>query len=469
MWHMDAELAMLSRKVDPVTLGQRIKSARLAAGLTQKDLAGDAMSTAYISRIEDGQRRPSVKALERMAHQTGTTVAALVVDEPAISNAELQLALDHAELALMSGDARTALERAIEIEAETETETDGSTAEATAARALLSVDARYIRAAALEALGDLNQAIQLLEDITAKPEPTVRWVKALIALCRCHKEQGDFAGAIEIGERATPLIAELGLAGLTESIQLTVSVAGAHMKRGDLDQAIRICSRAVDAAERVDSPLAKASAYWNASLIEGRRGAHKSALTLAQRALASFEEGEDFRNIGRLRTQVASMQLRTNPPNLAAALERLNLAEKELGWSSASPMDKADHHLVLARARYLAHNIDDALRALAQAKELMGESAPLLRAEAETLQGRISFAVDDVAAARTHYGNAVRALSAVGSDRDAAQLWFELGGLLDLAGDRDGALDAYRSAAAATGLAPASADVNSLVFINASE
>ena len=43
-------------------------------------------------------------------------------------------------------------------------------------------------------------------------------------------------------------------------------------------------------------------------------------------------------------------------------------------------------------------------------------------------------------------------LTGVGSDRNAAQLWFELAGLLEGVGELDAARDAYRSAAASTGL-----------------
>ena len=39
-----------------------------------------------------------------------------------------------------------------------------------------------------------------------------------------------------------------------------------------------------------------------------------------------------------------------------------------------------------------------------------------------------------------------------GADRQAAQLWFELGGLLEEIGAADEAMDAYRRAAASTGL-----------------
>jgi hypothetical protein len=43
-------------------------------------------------------------------------------------------------------------------------------------------------------------------------------------------------------------------------------------------------------------------------------------------------------------------------------------------------------------------------------------------------------------------------LTSVGADRGAAQLWFELATLLEDVGDFDASREAYRSAAASTGL-----------------
>jgi hypothetical protein len=67
MADMDPNLAELSRSIDPAILGRRLRNARVAAGLTQTQAAGGDASTAYISRIEAGQRRPDLKLLARLA------------------------------------------------------------------------------------------------------------------------------------------------------------------------------------------------------------------------------------------------------------------------------------------------------------------------------------------------------------------------------------------------------------------
>ena len=59
---------------------------------------------------------------------------------------------------------------------------------------------------------------------------------------------------------------------------------------------------------------------------------------------------------------------------------------------------------------------------------------------------------DDLDQARGHFQEAVLLLSGVGADRAAAQLWFELAGLFESVGEPGAAMDAYRRAAAATGL-----------------
>src|SRR5438105_12467436 len=55
------------------TVGQRLRRLRRERGLSQRDLSGPGVSYAYISRIEAGARRPSVKALRLLARKLGVT------------------------------------------------------------------------------------------------------------------------------------------------------------------------------------------------------------------------------------------------------------------------------------------------------------------------------------------------------------------------------------------------------------
>jgi TolA-binding protein len=80
--------------------------------------------------------------------------------------------------------------------------------------------------------------------------------------------------------------------------------------------------------------------------------------------------------------------------------------------------------------------------------------APLLAVVALIVMGQSLFERGDVARATDLYREAVGMLSGVGSDRAAAESWFELGVLLDEVGLESEAHDAYRSSAVSTGLVP---------------
>jgi transcriptional regulator with XRE-family HTH domain len=74
-------------------VGGRIRKRRLELGLSQRALATDGVSYAYISRVEAGERQPSVKALRKLAPQLRVSVAWLETgqEDPAEQLAELVL------------------------------------------------------------------------------------------------------------------------------------------------------------------------------------------------------------------------------------------------------------------------------------------------------------------------------------------------------------------------------------------
>jgi len=442
---MDARLAGLSRTIDAAELGRRIRNARVAAGMTQSQVAGGEVTAAYLSRIEDGQRRPEAGLLERMAERMGTTLETLLVDVSTDRARELQLKLDFAELSLASGNPGEALEgsRAV-LDELVDSPVIG-----------LKLPALRVQAGALEVSGDLAGAIAVLEEITAEPSPDAQWVRSLIALSRCYRDSGQFAKAVEVGENASGVIEEFGLAGLTESIQLTVTVSAAYQRMGDLETARATCERALRAADKYDSPIAKASAYWNAAAIEtAANGATRGALEMTSKALALFELSEDNRNLAKLRAQVATLQLAQDPPDAAAALETLANADAELTWSGASAWEVALLHITRGRAHHCVGDNEAALRDIEKGLEIAPDEAPFLTATAASVRGQIAASEGRIDEARSHYRQAIHLLSAAGSDREVAQLWFSLAHHLAEVGDTDGALEAFRSAGVSTGLRP---------------
>jgi transcriptional regulator with XRE-family HTH domain len=56
---------------DPMAVGRRLKEARLDAGLSQRQLSFPGCSAAYISRLEAGDRVPSLQLLRKLADKLG--------------------------------------------------------------------------------------------------------------------------------------------------------------------------------------------------------------------------------------------------------------------------------------------------------------------------------------------------------------------------------------------------------------
>jgi transcriptional regulator with XRE-family HTH domain len=82
---------------DPAAVGRRLKDARLAAGLSQRQLSFPGCSAAYISRLEAGDRVPSLQLLRKLAAKLNadeqylaTGVERVEQDPPEVVEAEVE-------------------------------------------------------------------------------------------------------------------------------------------------------------------------------------------------------------------------------------------------------------------------------------------------------------------------------------------------------------------------------------------
>jgi transcriptional regulator with XRE-family HTH domain len=425
---------------DPLALGRRVRELRQRRGLKQSELAGDRLSTAYVSRIESGQRRPERDVVEFLAHRLGTTLDYLVTGVGRDEIADARLKLRYAELALHSGEAADAVR-----------ELRALLAEAPDVLSSFRREAELLLAAALEAIGNLDEAIHLLEQVRAT-ESAPNPIQVSINLSRLYRESGDLARGIDVAEAGLRLADELGLLASDDAVRLTVTLAAAYFERGDTAHANHLCQMAIERSESMGSPQARAAAYWNASMIASRRGEVAAGVGLAERALALLGESHHSRNIARLRAELGDMLLQIDPPDVAAAERVVTQARAALSEEDGSVVDVARCDASLARARLHAGDHDEAERLAVNARASIGDGAPLLAARLEMVLGRVAAERRDEGKARQCFRAAAATLTAHATDRGAATVWYELGALLDGAGEIEAARDAYRSAAASLGL-----------------
>jgi transcriptional regulator with XRE-family HTH domain len=438
------DLMALLAGIDPEVLGRRIRRARLDLDITQGELAGEDASIGYISRIESGKRRPEFRLFEKLAKRLGTSVESLLSGEAEAdpSRDRIRMLVDHAELSLRGGSADEA-ERLLDEAADLGAAEDAEFAERH----------RYLAALVMETQGRQEDAVLALEDLVAAGDDGPFAVQVAIALSRVHRESGDLTRAIAVAEAGLEAVRRRGLEGTDEGVQLVVTLAGAYYLAGDIAHAARVCRRAVAQAESLHSPLAMASAYWNSSLVEAERGATRTAAQMAERALGLMATVEGNRNVGKLQSQLGQYQLALDPPEIEAARANFEAAERQYELSSASPIDRSRNTIASARADLLCGELDQARAKATVVADEMRTTSPLLGATALVTLGMVALEEGEAQTAARWYRDAIAVLTGVGVDRAAGALWFELGSLLDELGLMSEARDAYRSAAASSGLA----------------
>jgi transcriptional regulator with XRE-family HTH domain len=94
---------------DPAAVGRRLKEARVAAGLSQRQLSFPGCSAAYISRLEAGDRVPSLQLLRKLAAKLNADEEYLATGIERVQQAPPELV--EAEVAHRLGDHDLALER----------------------------------------------------------------------------------------------------------------------------------------------------------------------------------------------------------------------------------------------------------------------------------------------------------------------------------------------------------------------
>src|SRR5213592_2040407 len=96
------------------TIGQRLRRLRHERGFSQRELSSPGVSYAYISRIEGGARRPSVKALRMLARKLGVSADYLETGSEIRDTEERELRIADAELELRLADDTAEAERKLE-------------------------------------------------------------------------------------------------------------------------------------------------------------------------------------------------------------------------------------------------------------------------------------------------------------------------------------------------------------------
>lgn len=422
-------------------LSERLRAERIRAGLSQTALAGNDFSPSYISLIEAGRRVPTDGALVVLAQRLGTTAEFLRHGDKAPSEEKARLEIGFARLALANGSPREAKERLLALDMSTisprhHTEALGALAQAH------------------EALGELTEAVAVLEPLLTRAREGRRWLEAAALgndLVAAYHEAGDLGRSIELGEAVLREVEAGGIAGADEHLRLASTILWSYYERGDLLYATHRAAELIALAEAKGTMRGRGSIYWNASLVAEGRGDFVEARRLTERALAYLSEGAVSRDLPRLRLHYGWLLLRCEPVDPEGALVQLDQAAQGLSAVGSEP-ERARCAFEVGRAHLM---MGDARRAEVQARAglaLLDDQAVLDTCNGRMLLGDALAAQSHVPQALETYRWAAQMLGMMTAAREAAAVWRSIGDRLLEHGDLPGALEAFDHALADAGI-----------------
>ena len=397
----------MQRMSAPEPIAVRLRRLRLERGLSQRELSGPGVSYAYISRIEAGQRRPSVKAIRTLARKLGISAQYLETGSMTTSEEDREMRLADAELRLRLGDdfadAEDVLREVLQ-EAQNAGDNEAAARAETAIGLAAARGGRHGEAAEhLERAADAPTVTPLTQ-----PDVFVTLGTAYLALDRPEQ-------AARLYEACLDDLAADPAADASARIRFATHLSYALSNLGRFSEARELLTDLAAESRASLDPYARIRLYWSLARLAAMEGHAQTGLRHLRRAIALLETTEDTLHLARAHLVCSEILiLEGDPENAGPHLEQ---AERlfELGGDAR---DLAAVRAQEAKRAALLGDGGEAIRRGNESLELAGEaplgSAYLGLALGHALEG-------DVDAADAAFREAVELLRQRGDWREAVQ------------------------------------------------
>lgn len=373
------------------TVGVRLRRLRLERGLSQRELSGPGVSYAYISRIEAGERRPSVKALRVLASKLEVSAEYLETGREITADEDRELRLADAELAIRLADDSTEAVAQLE-QILQEAVTAGDTSSATRARLALGLAAAGAERHA--------EAVQRLEEALAESTlPPHARADVYGTLGRSYTALDRFGDAVNLFERCLAQVEEQAPGDVAAYVRFATYLSYALTDSGDISRAQSVLKDSLARARRSGDPYTRVRLYWSLARLSSHEGHATEALDYMRRAIALLEATDDTLHLGR--AHLLSARIENTIGELGAAEEHLEIAESLLG-PQPEQVDLGMLRLEQARAAILAGDGERSERLARQSLEVFGDHHA-------SEQGDVWLALADALRALGRTGEAERA------------------------------------------------------------
>jgi tetratricopeptide (TPR) repeat protein len=419
---------------DPAAVGRRLRDAREAAGLTQRELSFEGCTAAYVSRIEAGARVPSLQILREFGKRLAVSADYLATGNP--DGTDLSSELLEAEVALRLGDEQRATELY-------EAARDGADSPAAVARAQLGLG----RLAA--GRGDVARAADLLHQALDSGELDSGDASAAAnALGRIYTAQSRFDDAFALVERFLDDAHRRG--DQFDQVRFSLLLANAYVDHGEFGRAHAAVGEVLDLARQTIDPMLRAGLYWSQSRVHLAQGEPDRAAEYARLAIATLRASEQTLEAARALLLLAFIE--NDRGNPEAALDLVEEGEPIVA-AAGEATDAAMFAVERARALFALGEEEEAAALLLGIVPRLNAAAPKDAARAYLAVADIFRAQGDIARALELYELAVEQAPVPG--RSVAAALTAMAEIYEEQGEPQLALDLLKRALAARSSAPA--------------
>jgi tetratricopeptide (TPR) repeat protein len=415
---------------------------RVAAGLTQTDLADGRFSKEYVSQIERGKTRPTADTLEWLAEKLGVDPDYLETGVSSEDRARAEAGLARAEALSEIHQYDEALDEFVAAR---------EAVERMGARDL-EFRAQLGESWALIQVGRNNEALELLARARELADWPVfsdvdraavlfRLGVARYKLSSIETSVGLLSAALELADRS-------GLGSDSLRADILGWRSRCYRRRRDWQGAREDVERALELAQAAGDKQATANAYFQASLVAEREGHFILARSYAERARGLYEELADRGNVGRLMNNLGGLNYTLgNAEQAVGLLEGAFSVANETG----SQVDAGQAMCSLAEVHLGTGQYAEAEARARQALELLGDRVDYLYeiGTAQLSLGRALLEQDRLIEAEEMLLAADRSFEQTSSVSHRAAAWVAQGDLAAKRGAEREAARQYRRAAEA--------------------
>jgi tetratricopeptide (TPR) repeat protein len=345
-------------------LGERLRQLRVAAGLTQSDLAGERFSKEYVSQIERGKTRPTRETIEWLAARLGVDAGFLEKGVSADERSRVEAMLARAE----------ALTNAHQYDEAIEELENARTAVLATGAPELEFRAFSAEAWSRVERGEARPALQLLDRCRSIAEgpgfSDVDRAQVLFRMGVCRYHLSSIATAVGLFSEALSLAEASDLPCDLLRSDIFGWRSRCYRRQRDYEAAHEDVERALELAQSMGDHRTMANVYFQASMVAERMGHWVLARSYAERAKAYYEQLNDERNVGRLLNNLGGLNFQLGKPE--KAIEDLKSAYRVL-LDNGSEAEAANVVSSLAHVHLMTGQVEIAEQEARHALEILGD------------------------------------------------------------------------------------------------